>query len=604
MRAGCPRSGEMVCTVTGYQCCMLPPMGKFSIFDYLVIGIYLASMVVMGVLFSGRQKSLKEYFHAGGNLPWWAVGISLIATHLSPISYLALPGWIFERDTRSSITGGLIEFLMVLPTAALWIPIWARLRVLSIYEYLERRFHPAVRSIGAILFIVYTVFWLSTALVAASKGFESVSGFDGRLCLLVIGLLGAFYTVLGGMRAVIWTDVVQYVVFVGGYLMIAIVLLSTFDPMEIWTLASNQISERTGHPHTKLISHEWSMAVEGTIWVLLSGSLVRALAFGTNQITVQRLHATRDRRTMFKALLANAVTGYGFVLFTVPVAWGFVAYYSQHPELKREITHPDMVLPHFVLLNLPLIMRSLVMGGVLAALMSTFDSALNSMSNVTNNDFYRRYLEPDRSEGHYVRVAKLLTLGFGLVLLGFALSQYDQQRGTAGEHFTRLTSLVSAPIGAFFVLGILSRRVNTPGVLCGAVAAIALSLGFNGLPPMVQPVLNKTTLFTVESGVGDDLDKGVISGRLARTFRSHGIVVRSDAAVLAREERRRWQIRNGELFYFLDREGGVVTVAHEPISWMWIPVLSMVLNLLVGYLASFLFTRPPPERLAGLTLRG
>ena len=583
---------------------MLPPMDKFSIFDYLVIGIYLASMVVMGILFSGRQKSLKEYFHAGGDLPWWAVGISLIATHLSPISYLALPGWIFERDTRSTITGGFIEFLMVLPTAALWIPIWARLRVLSIYEYLERRFHPGVRSIGAMLFIVYTVFWLSTALVTASKGFESVSGFDGRLCLLVIGLLGAFYTVLGGMRAVIWTDVVQYVVFVCGYLMIAIVLLSYFDPMEIWALASNQISERTGHPHTKLISHEWSMAVEGTLWVLLSGSVVRALAFGTNQITVQRMHATRDRRTMFKALLANAVTGYGFVLFTVPVAWGFVAYYSQHPELKRQVTHPDMVLPHFVLLNLPLIMRSLVMGGVLAALMSTFDSALNSMSNVTNHDFYRRYLKPNGSEDHYVRVAKLLTLGFGLVLLVFALSQYDQQKGTAGEHFTRLTSLVSAPIGAFFVLGILSRRVNTPGVLCGAVAAIALSLGFNGLPPMVQPVLNKTTLFAVDSGVPEGLEKGVISRSLAGRFRTHGIVLRSDAAVLIREEGRRWDIRNGELFYLLERKGGVVTVAHEPISWMWIPVLSMVVNLLVGYLASFLFTRPPPERLVGLTLTG
>lgn len=579
-------------------------MDKFSIFDYLVIGIYLASMVVMGILFSGRQKSLKEYFHAGGNLPWWAVGISLIATHLSPISYLALPGWIFERDTRSSITGGLIDFLMVLPTAALWVPIWARLRVLSIYEYLERRFHPAVRSVGATLFIIYTVFWLSTGLVAASKGFESVSGFDGRLCLLVIGLLGAFYTVLGGMRAVIWTDVVQYVVFVGGYVMIAIVLLTHFDPIEIWTLASNQVSERTGHPHTKLISSEWSLAVEGTLWVLLSGALVRALAFGTNQITVQRMHATRDRRTMFKALLANAVTGYGFVLFTVPVAWGFVAYYSQHPELKRQVAHPDMVLPHFVLLNLPLIMRSLVMGGVLAALMSTFDSALNSMSNVTNNDFYRRYLEPNRSEDHYVRVAKLLTLGFGLVLLAFALSQYDQQRGTAGEHFTRLTSLVSAPIGAFFVLGILSRRVNTPGVLCGAVAAIALSLGFNGLPPMVQPFLNKTTLFAVESGVPEGLDKGAISRSLAGRFRTHGIVVRSDAAVWVREEGRRWEIRNGELFYLLEKEDGVVTVAHEPISWMWIPVLSMVLNLLVGYLASFLFPRPPPERLAGLTLRG
>ena len=122
---------------------------------------------------------------------------------------------------------------MVLPTAALWIPIWAQpASAVDLYEYLERRFHPGVRSIGAMLFIVYTVFWLSTALVTASKGFESVSGFDGRLCLLVIGLLGAFYTVLGGMRAVIWTDVVQYVVFVCGYLMIAIVLLSYFDPME------------------------------------------------------------------------------------------------------------------------------------------------------------------------------------------------------------------------------------------------------------------------------------------------------------------------------------------------------------------------------------
>ncbi len=579
-------------------------MTRFSVFDYLVIGIYLVSMVVVGIIFSGRQSSLKEYFHASGNVPWWAVGISLIATHLSPISYLALPGWIFERDSRSAITGGLIECLMVLPAAAIWIPIWARLRVMSIYEYLERRYHASVRSLGAMLFIIWTIFWLSTALVTASKGFESVSGFDGRLCLVVIGLLGAFYTVLGGMRAVIWTDVVQYLVFVGGYVMIAIVLLTQFTPAEIWALASSQISERTGHPHTKLISHELSLAVEGTLWVLLFSSVARALAFGTNQMTVQRMHATADRRSMFKALLANAVTGYGFVLLTTPVAWGFVAYYSQHPEREQEITHPDMVLPHFVLLNLPLIMRSLVMGGVLAALMSSFDSALNSMSNVTNNDFYRRYLEPNGSEAHYVKVAKLLTLAFGLVLLGFALSQYDQQRGTAGEHFSRLTSLVSAPIGSFFLLGILSRRVNTPGVLCGAVAAIALSLGFNGLPPLVQPFLNKVVLFEVESGIRDDLDGGGISMRLAQTFENHGIIVSSDAVMQVQEKGRQWQMRNGELFYSLEKEGGVVKVSHEPVNWMWIPVLSMALNLMVGYLASFLFQRPPEAKLAGLTLLG
>ena len=577
-------------------------MNKFSIIDYVVIGSYLTLMISLGLFFSRRQKSLKEYFHASGNLPWWAVGISLIATGISPITYLAMPGWIFERDSRNSFAGGLIQFLMVFLEAVVWIPIWSKIRVMSIYEYLERRYNPSIRSFGAILFLVYTIFWLATALITASKGFEAVSGFNGQVCLIVIAVLGTAYTVLGGIRAVIWTDVIQYVVFMGGYFIIGFVLLGYFSPSEIWTIASSQISERTGHPHTKLISTEFSMAVEGTIWVLFFGSLTRALQFGANQMTVQRMHATPDKRSMFKAIFVSAAFGYIFVFIVAPVAWGFVAYYSQHPELAQAITNPDMVLPHFVLLNLPLVLRSLVMGGVLAALMSSFDSALNSMSNVTNHDFYQRYLNPDASEGHYVKVVKRLTVFFGILLLGFSLSQYNQQTSTAAEHFTRLVSLVLAPIGSFFLLGILSKRINTPGVLCGALAAIFLSLGFNGLPPFIQPFLNRVELFQVGSVGESFLDKGQISTDLRKEFLSHGIPLSVDAMVEVKSSETLWQIRNGERFYLIEKKQGQLKVSHEPINWMWIPVLSMAVNLLIGYLASLLFRPPPQHRLEGLTL--
>ena len=152
-------------------------------------------------------------------------------------------------------------------------------------------------------------------------------------------------------------------------------------------------------------------------------------------------------------------------------------------------------------------------------------------------------------------------------------------------------------------MGILSRRVNTPGILCGAVAAIFLSLGFNGLPPLVQPFLNKAALFEVEPGIREDLDAGVISTRLERAFKTHGIAVSSDAAMEIQEKGSQWRIRSGEIFYSLERARGRVTVSHEPINWMWVPVLSMALNLLIGYLASFLFKPPPETRLAGLTWR-
>jgi SSS family transporter len=502
----------------------------FGIFDYAVLIGYLVAVVALGLVFSRRQTSLREYYHAGASLPWWAVGISLLATTLSPITYLATPGWIFLKDSREVATAVLLGTLFFPLTALVWAPLWSRLRMMSIYEYLERRYHASIRSVGAALFLLIQVFWVGTALVTVGLGFEQVTDFDGRWCLAVIALLGIAYTVMGGMRAVIWTDVAQFVVFILGYGAILLVLIRQFawDPLEIYRIASTTISENTGYPHTKLISFELDLTVEATFWVMIVWQVRAMLEFGVDQLRVQRLHATRSGRDMFKSLCGNALCLWIFSLLAIPAAWGFVAFYGQHPELGKDL-HPDQVLPDFAAHHLPVAFRSLIMAGVLAALMSTLDSSINAMSNVATSDFYRRYLAPSASEKQMVRLGKILTMVFGLIVLAFSLWQFDRQGDTALEKLLKLTNVVASPVVSFFLLGVFTRRANTAGVLIGAVVGIAFSVVFNGIPGIMEKQLD-------------------------------------------------W------------------------INWMWVAGLAIMVNVVVGYVASLLFAPPPPESLKDLTL--
>ena len=203
-----------------------------------------------------------------------------------------------------------------------------------------------------------------------------------------------------------------------------------------------------------------------------------------------------------------------------------VAFFDQYPG---SFEHPDQVLPYFVVHQLPVVMRSLLMAGVLAALMSSFDSALNSMSSVTVNDFYRRYLAPRHSETHLVLVSRTLTVLFGLLLLLFSLSQYGGSNDTAVVRLGKWMSLVAAPMVAFFLLGIFTRRTNTPGAVCGALAGISFAMVFNGIPGFFDPLV-------------------------------------------------------------------------DGINWMWISILGLIVNLLVGYAASFLFKARQPNKLLELTM--
>jgi len=478
-------------------------MYLLGIFDYITILIYFSGIIIAGIYFSKKQNTLSEFFHASGNIPWWAVSISNFSTGVSPISYLAAAGWIFVKDSRLSIVPSLIGLLFVPLTVFIWLPLWSRLRVFSIYEYLEIRFQPWVRSLGAVLYLITTVIWVGTGLTTVALGFEQVTGIDARWFIFLISVAGTTYTVLGGMRAVIWTDVIQFGVFLIGYAAIIFCLLSVFEwkPLEIYRIASETISLETGYPHTKLISFELDLSIEATLWVLLFSKFFFALSNGTTQWEVQRLHSTGSRTNMLKAIVWGKVIVLGFSLLWVPIAWGFVAFYVEFPEAKTAILHPDQVLPDFVARQLPGMFRSLVFAGILAALMSTLDSGINSMGSVTTNDFIRRFYYANKrvTETKLVVISKVMTIFFSIIIVVFCLWQMETQHETAFEKMGKLSAVFLPPITSFFLLGVISKRTNTNGAVIGGIAGVSFAILFNGIPGLIEPTIHGVNWMWVAS---------------------------------------------------------------------------------------------------------
>ena len=448
------------------------------------MGAYIIGVLALGLFFSRRQNSLKEYFLASGNMPWWAVSISMYATLLSPLSFLGITGWIFLKDSRWIIGAPLLGIVGTVAAAFIWVPLWNRLQLQSIYGYLERRYHPAVRSFGAALFPIAMIFWIGNGLVAASMAFEAVTGVEAWLCIVGIMVLGTVYTVLGGARAVIWTDVAQFIVLVFAFIVTGCLLLAYFDwqPLRVYEIASSVISAETHYPHTRMFSAEFNLAVEASVWSILFFVFFNMFAQGTSQVTMQRLMAAGSRRNMFKSMFGQIAVDLLFTVLAVAVAWGLVAFYHQNPAVKDSMDHPDQVLAHYVVRYVPILVRGLILAGLLAAMMSSFDSALNSMSTVTINDFYRRYFVRRRSEHHYVAASRYAALGWGVFLLFFSLWQLRHSGSTALERIGKLNVLISAPLVSFFVMGLFSKRVNTVGALVGGAAGIVVALAFNGFP--------------------------------------------------------------------------------------------------------------------------
>jgi SSS family transporter len=431
--------------------------------DVAVLTVYILLTLYLGLRHARRQKSLDSYFLADRSIPWWAAGISIVASDTSAISYIGLPAYVFSKDLQLML-GMLIALPIVwVIVACLFIPFMARLQLYTIYQYLEKRFGVVARCGASALFLLLRSGHLAVAIYAQALALNMIAGLDITVGAFVCGGIVTFYTVLGGMEAVIWTDVAQFFVTTGGLLAVVFVIVWSFggNALEIWRLCAE-----TGH--TRILTFDYSPFVTITLWWLVLGTGLNALgAYSTDQVLVQRYLATKSRRDMVNAIVLNGVISLPQVICLFATGLGLAAYYMLHPALQSTLTNSDQVLPHFIVSVLPTGVAGLVIAGMLAATMSSVSAGINSLSTATTIDFIQRFRRRIGRSDRDVLMAKSVALVWGS-LVTFAAA-YVGRLGAVAEAAITVIGFFTGPLLAMFLLGVLTTRVNQWGVLLGAV---------------------------------------------------------------------------------------------------------------------------------------
>ncbi|MGY8822604.1 MAG: sodium:solute symporter family transporter [Candidatus Latescibacterota bacterium] len=437
--------------------------------DYAVIAVYLAIIVGIGLYFSKREKTTQDFFLGGRKIPWWAVGISLYATGTSAISFMAIPTKAWATSTLYGIEG-LVGLLGMVAAAYLVIPIIRRLDITSTYEYLERRYNPWLCMWGSGLNIVFQLAGrMSVVLLLPSLALSAVTGFPVLPVIAALGALATVYTVFGGLAAVIWTDVLQVVVLLGGALLAFIIMISGSDGGAAgwWAINMDYNKIRVAD-----LSFDYAQPV---IWIVMLNAVLHIGTATSDQVMVQRVLATPDVRAARRSYLTLALIVLpGSLLFTF-LGTAMFSYFRAHPEMLNPTMENIHALPMFIVNGLPAGVSGLVIAGLFAASMSSLDSSMNSVSTLLVIDFYKRF-RPHATDQRCLSLGKWLTAAVGFFGTGAALLMATTEIKSMFDMWSQLVALVLGGFGGVFVLGMFTRRANGWGALLGAVSSIGITV--------------------------------------------------------------------------------------------------------------------------------
>ncbi|UUO07823.1 sodium:solute symporter [Blastopirellula sp. J2-11] len=457
---------------TGVACAQEPTVASsiaapsFGWVNWAVLIAYLAAMVGIGGYFSRSESSGEDFFLAGGRIPWWAAGLSIYGTQLSAITFMAVPALALAPDGNwTKIVGGWTTLLMAPLIVYFYLPLFRRLQVQTAYQYLERRFHLSVRLIASLIFIAFQVGRMGIVLLLPAVAIAAATGSNVLVAVILMGTLATIYTVLGGMEAVIWTDVVQVIVLIGGALLcLAVSIFEIGGPMQLYELASSA---------DKLTIFTWSATPsEPSTWVLLVGFFfINLIAYTTDQTVVQRYLTTPDEKSAARSIWLNGLmtipTGFLFLLLGTSL-WGF---YQLHPEIASP-GKADQVVPWFVMQQLPAGVAGLVIAAIFAAAMSSLDSSMNSIASAIVNDFWLRLAGPAKPSAE-IRVARLLTLLIGILGTSMALVMAVLNITSLFDYFNLMLGMLGGGLSGIFLLAVFTTRANWIGALVGLAAGAA-----------------------------------------------------------------------------------------------------------------------------------
>lgn len=433
--------------------------------DMMIVALSLIAAVGVGIWFSRKQNSTKSYYAANGSVPAWAVGMSMFATIISSVTFLAYPGAAYAGNWILLVQGLMVPIVLV---GMIWliVPLFRRVIRLSTYEYFERRFGPFARFYSSVAFVLEHFSKMGTILYLMGIAMASFTGVDIKVIIVVIGIVTILLTYLGGMEAIIWMDVVQgFLLILGGVLTVAMLFwLTDGGAATVFKVASEYDKIDFG-PYT------WDLTQLTFIVMVLNGVFYAVQKYGTDQSIVQRYLAAKDEKSATKA-------SYMGVLMSVP-AWAlfmFVGtclfvYYKVNTGLLPEGIKADEVFPYFIASELPVGITGLIIAALAAGAISSIDSDVNCISAIVVEDYYGRF-HKDASDKKKLRVGRISVLVIGILSIFIALLYVVWGgEGVLGTLFG-LYAIVSAGIVGIFLLGLFSRRANWQGLYIGIAAAV------------------------------------------------------------------------------------------------------------------------------------
>ena len=456
-------------------------MSQLNYIDVAVLILYLTGTVLVGLWVGRRSRNTEGFMAAGRKVPGWAVGLSIFGTYVSSISFLALPGKAYSANWNAFV------FSLAIPITT-WIavryfvPFYRRAGVLSSYEHLEHRFGPWARTYAVVCYLLTQLARMGTIMYLLALALAPLTGWSVPWLIVLTGTVVIVYTLFGGMEAVIWTDVVQSVVFIVGALACVAVLLlgMPHGPGQLFDIAVQ--------------NHKFSLGSfgpslgEATFWVvLLYGIFINLQNFGIDQSYVQRYQTAKTdaaavRSVWLGALLYLPISAVFFFIGTA-----LFAFYTARPELLPDTVaaKPDAVFPHFIVKELPIGLTGLVIAAIFAAAQSTISGSINCSATLILCDIYRRYLRPAASERESMRVLWATSLVVGLAGTGMALAMMRIK--SALDAWWELAGIFSGGMLGLFLLGLVSKRAKNPAALTGVIIGLLVIVWMTLSPKAIWP---------------------------------------------------------------------------------------------------------------------
>ncbi|MBQ7179675.1 MAG: sodium/solute symporter [Bacteroidaceae bacterium] len=454
---------------------------RFGWLNWIVLILYLLGMVYLGYYFMRRAgNSSDDFFKGGGRIPWWAAGISIFATMLSAITYMSIPAKAYATDW-TYYPMQICILLVAFPVIRYYLPFFRRLNVTTAYEYLERRFSTATRLMASLLFIVFMVARTALVLFLPSLAMTAVTGINIYICIALMALITILYCTMGGVEAVVWGDVIQGIILVGGAILAAVYLIvNTGDngASDFWQIA-------TDHDKFRIFlfdaDHPFDF-VNATWWVVILGGLANNLiSYTSDQTVIQRYLTTSDERSAARGILTNGLMSVVVTIAFFTIGTGLYTFFKTHPaELDITMARGDAIFPFFMMSQLPAGLAGLLIAAVFAATMSTIASNINSISTAFTVDLWSRRSASaaSRKEGE-VRVARIAGICAGLVGMAIAWLMATIDIQSLLDYFNTILGLLSGAIGGLFMMGIFFPRIGSRAAMMGFLCGTATVLYMN-----------------------------------------------------------------------------------------------------------------------------